>query len=133
MKAVAIDDRTAHRAHLAPRMRPRRVAAVAADDQRLQQDHDSRHSADQLLGVTARVVALLVATAIVFIVWMWRSAKNNEISAGPATHTCGWSIGGWFIPIGNLWIPVQIMQDLWQGSDPTVSGHRDRRDLRDHR
>ena len=82
--------------------------------------YDERHAATGLLGAAALVfLALLIATTIVFIVWMWRSAKNNELLGRiRPRHTSGWSIGGWFIPVGNLWIPVQVMHDLWQGSDP---------------
>jgi hypothetical protein len=93
--------------------------------------YDERHAANRLLGATALVfLAILIATTIAFIVWTWRSVKNNELLGRVRPrHTAGWSIGGWFVPIGNLWIPVQIMQDLWQGSDPTVSGNRDWRGL----
>lgn len=94
--------------------------------------YDERHAANRLLGIAALAfVALLVATTIVFIVWMWRSAKNNELLGRiRPRHTAGWSIGGWFIPIGNLFIPLQVMLDLWQGSDPAAGNYRDPRGLR---
>ena len=64
----------------------------------------------------------LVATAIVFIIWQLRSAKNNEVLGRiQPRYTSGWSIGGWFIPFANLVIPVRILQDLWQGSDPRTA------------
>jgi hypothetical protein len=79
--------------------------------------------ADDLANAAAAILGVLgLATAVVFIIWMWRAAKNNEALGrmnprlGP-----GWSIGGWFIPIANLVIPILIMQDLWRGSDPTVA------------
>ena len=79
--------------------------------------------ADDLAKAAAAIYGLLgLATAVVFIIWMWRAAKNNEALGrmnprfGP-----GWSIGGWFIPIANFVIPILIMQDLWRGSDPGVS------------
>jgi len=78
--------------------------------------------ADDLATAAAVMYLLLaLATAVVFIVWMWRAAKNNEALGrmnprlGP-----GWAIGGWFIPIANFVIPVLMMQDLWRGSDPAV-------------
>jgi hypothetical protein len=94
--------------------------------------YDERHAADALLGAAALVfLALLVATGIAFIVWMWRSAKNNELlDRIRPRYTSGWSIGGWFIPIANLWIPVRIMHDLWQGSDPEVGNYSSWRGLR---
>ena len=75
---------------------------------------------DDLVGAAASVYLLLtIATGTVFIVWMFRAAKNHEALArtnprfGP-----GWSIGAWFIPFANFVIPVLIMQDLWRGGDP---------------
>lgn len=84
------------------------------------------HTANHLLGAAALVLAaIVVATTVVFIVWTWRSAKNNELLGRvQPRHTTGWAIGGWFIPIGNLWIPVQIVQDLWRGSDPDAQQRR---------
>jgi ABC-type Fe3+ transport system permease subunit len=80
------------------------------------------NDSDDLVSAAAVILFVLgLVTAVVFIVWMWRAAKNNEALGrvnprfGP-----GWSIGGWFIPIANLVIPILILQDLWRGSDPTV-------------
>jgi len=108
--------------------------AVMRQSQTINDDsksYDERHAANRLLGVSALVfLGLVVATSIVFIFWMWRSAKNNELLGRVRPrHTSGWSIGGWFIPLGNLWIPVQVMHDLWQGSDPAVGNYRDWRGL----
>jgi hypothetical protein len=81
------------------------------------------NDSDDLVRAAALILFLLgLATAVVFIVWMWRAAKNNEALGrlnprfGP-----GWSIGGWFIPLANFVIPILIMQDLWRGSDPSVA------------
>jgi len=56
---------------------------------------------------------------VLFIIWMFRAAKNNEaLDRQGARFTPGWSIGSWFIPFANLVIPVMIMQDLWRGAAP---------------
>ena len=74
--------------------------------------------------VSVVVLALLVCSVTIFvllIIWMWRVAKNAELTGrtqprfGP-----GWAIGGWFIPLASLVIPVLVMQDLWRASDPAV-------------
>ena len=90
-------------------------------------NYAATQDSSRLLGVAGLVlVAVFVATVVVFIVWMWRSAKNNELlDRVRPRYTPGWSIGGWFIPIGNLWIPVRIMHDLWQGADPETKRHQD--------
>lgn len=74
---------------------------------------------DDLVGAAASVYLLLtIATGTVFIVWMFRAAKNHEALARPNPRFGpGWSIGAWFIPFANLVIPVLIMQDLWRGGD----------------
>jgi Domain of unknown function (DUF4328) len=59
-----------------------------------------------------------LAIIVVFIIWMFRTAKNNEaLGRKGARFSPGWSIGSWFIPFADLVIPVLIMQDLWRGSD----------------
>ena len=72
--------------------------------------------------VSAAVIMLLVCSVAIFVlllVWMWRVAKNAELTG--RTHPrfgAGWTIGGWFIPFASLVIPVLVMQDLWRASDP---------------
>ncbi|MCX5392732.1 DUF4328 domain-containing protein [Streptomyces sp. NBC_00094] len=60
---------------------------------------------------------LYVATGIVFIVWFHRLRKNAEVWAGDLqSRKPGWAIGGWFIPIANLWIPRGVAVDIWRAS-----------------
>jgi hypothetical protein len=105
---------------------------VVDDYDQYRTSYAATQDAARLLGAVAILaVAVLAATAVVFIVWMWRSVKNNELlDRVRPRYTSGWSIGGWFIPFGNLWIPVRIMHDLWQGSDPATQRHQDWRVLR---
>jgi hypothetical protein len=70
------------------------------------------------------VVVLLVTLAIVpcFIVWCWRAAKNQQaLGRQPERLGSGWAVGGWFIPLANLVIPVLVIQDLWRGSDVAIA------------
>ncbi|MEU9295605.1 DUF4328 domain-containing protein [Streptomyces sp. NPDC048266] len=58
-----------------------------------------------------------VATGVVFIVWFHRLRKNAEVWAGDLqSRKPGWAIGGWFVPIANLWIPRGIAVDIWRAS-----------------
>ena len=99
--------------------------ALLHQSQALHDYHRSRislaaaQSATRLFGnVVISTIGLLVATTVVFIVWMWRGTKNNELLGRVRPrYSPGWSIGGWFIPFACLVIPVRIMQDLWHGSD----------------
>lgn len=79
---------------------------------------DRVHDAVDLVtaaAITCALVALVIA--VLFIVWMWRAAKNNEaLGRDNPRLGSGWAIGGWFIPLANLVIPVLVLQDLWRGS-----------------
>ena len=80
-----------------------------------------RAADDAVRILTGLTFFMFLATADVFIVWQWRSAKNNELLGRLRPRfSPGWSIGGWFIPFANLVIPLRIFHDLWQGSDPTT-------------
>ncbi|MEU7551826.1 DUF4328 domain-containing protein [Streptomyces sp. NPDC044571] len=59
----------------------------------------------------------LLATMVVFLVWFHRVRVNGEILRPDAfTRTRGWAIGGWFIPVGNLFIPFRIAKEIWAAS-----------------
>jgi hypothetical protein len=63
----------------------------------------------------------LAAAAAVFLTWLWR-ARNNAERLSRAEHRLGrgWTIGAWFCPIVNLWLPRQILDDIWSTSRPGV-------------
>jgi hypothetical protein len=85
-------------------------------------DNDTATDTDRTLllagAATSLVVILvLVYTAVVFIVWLYRARKNlvtwgiQGLGWGP-----GWAIGGWFIPLANLVIPKLVVDTVWSGS-----------------
>ncbi|MEV4561753.1 DUF4328 domain-containing protein [Kitasatospora sp. NPDC049285] len=62
---------------------------------------------------------LFVATVAVFLVWFRRCRRNAEVLApGAHAHTPGYAVGGWFIPLGNLWIPRRVALDIWRSAGP---------------
>jgi TRAP-type C4-dicarboxylate transport system permease large subunit len=76
---------------------------------------------DFVSGSSAIFVLTQFAIVVLFIIWMFRAAKNNEaLGRTSPRFSPGWSIGAWFIPLANFVIPVLIMQDLWRGSDPAT-------------
>jgi hypothetical protein len=78
---------------------------------------------DFVSGASSIFVITQIAIVVLFIIWMFRAAKNNEaLGRTGARFGPGWSIGSWFIPFANLVIPVLIMQDVWRGSN--VGGRR---------
>ncbi|MFJ9582953.1 DUF4328 domain-containing protein [Streptomyces acidicola] len=77
-------------------------------------------AADSLFAVAGSVqTAALLSTAVVFLVWFHRVRVNAEVFH-PFGHRKkrGWAVGGWFVPIVNLWFPRRIALDIWDASSP---------------
>lgn len=65
---------------------------------------------------------LYLATAVAFIVWLRRAYRNLvPLGAGDLRWAPGWAVGGWFVPVLNLWRPKQIVNDVWRASDPGLA------------
>ncbi|MFD8420623.1 DUF4328 domain-containing protein [Streptomyces sp. NPDC059466] len=85
-----------------------------------------RHEADQadsLYSVAGYAqTGALLATIVVFLVWFHRARVNAEVF-DPFGHSQGrgWAVGGWFVPVLNLWRPRRIMLDIWDASIPQGS------------
>ena len=67
----------------------------------------------QLLALAA--IALLVVTGVAWCAWQWRMAVSapDRLRREPHLH-----IGAWFIPVANLWWPIQNMNELWHAYEP---------------
>ncbi|MFI0356291.1 DUF4328 domain-containing protein [Actinomadura sp. 9N407] len=60
-------------------------------------------------------------TAVAVIVWLWRAHANAEIIDGAAPEwNRKWVILGWIVPVLNLWVPRQIVADIWRTSAPST-------------
>jgi hypothetical protein len=69
----------------------------------------------ELAGTLQMCVA--VTTAILFLTWFHRVRANADVFAQDVcTRGRGWSVGGWFIPVGNLWIPFTVAREIWTAS-----------------
>ena len=76
--------------------------------------NDSRQ---QLIGVLQ--VLLFLGTAAAFLVWFHRAHKNlPALGVRQLKYTPGWAVGGFFVPFLNLVRPLQVMREVWNGSDP---------------
>ena len=65
--------------------------------------------------------ALYVSVIVLFIVWFHRAYSNlPALGVADPRWGKGWAIGGWFVPILNLWRPKQIANDIWRASDPNA-------------
>lgn len=76
--------------------------------------------------VTILELVAMVATAVVFLVWLLRARNNAELISGFDTqrHSKGWLFGSWICPVVNFWFPYQVVVDVWRASAPRrpVSG-----------
>ena len=73
---------------------------------------------DALQGILGGLnLLLLLATAIVFLIWLYKATANMRDVSGDVTRfKPGWAVGCWFIPIVNLCRPYQYVRDLWLAS-----------------
>jgi hypothetical protein len=81
----------------------------------------SLQDADDAISAASGIYTIIrVAIFVVFIIWLWRGAKNalDVLGREAPAFTPGWSIGSWFIPLANFVIPVMIVQGLWRASAP---------------
>ena len=77
-------------------------------------------SSDAFLDVTAFIlfVAWLVIL-VMLVVWMHRSARNaRDLERWDSGLAPGWTIGGWFVPIANWFLPITLMQSIWRSAEP---------------
>ncbi|MFF3325409.1 DUF4328 domain-containing protein [Streptomyces sp. NPDC002889] len=81
-------------------------------------DIDEAETAELLLGFASGLQRLtFLATAVVFIVWFHRVTRNaGAFAPDLPAHGPGWAIGGWFVPVAQLWIPRGIAAQVWQAS-----------------
>jgi hypothetical protein len=55
-----------------------------------------------------------IVVGVLFLIWFHRAATIAARLGRPARRTPGWAVGGWFIPIGNFFLPYQSARDLFR-------------------
>jgi tRNA A-37 threonylcarbamoyl transferase component Bud32 len=64
-------------------------------------------------------VALIAALIGVWLPWFRRARDIAErFAPGRLRYRASMAVGGWFIPVGNLFLPKQIADDVWHASSP---------------
>ena len=64
--------------------------------------------------------AVVIASMVLVMIWMFRLAANHRSMHRGATWGPGWAIGGWFLPPLLYIIPTLMFRELWRASDPDV-------------
>ncbi len=61
--------------------------------------------------------AAFLATAVLFVIWFHRTRRNAEVfEPGVQRMGPGWAVGGWFVPVANLWFPYRVASGIWEAS-----------------
>ena len=72
-----------------------------------------------LIELALTPVGLIGAVATVFIViWCYKATTNARAMGQATTHSPGWAVGGWFVPILSLFYPYQVIRDLLPADHP---------------
>lgn len=61
---------------------------------------------------------LALAAIVVTLIWQHRAASAARALGFPTTHSPGWGVGSWFVPIINFWFPYQAIRDCLPPDDP---------------
>jgi hypothetical protein len=78
----------------------------------LLEDTSTAEMLEQATGVA--MMATLTFGAIAFLFWFRRAYGNAHAVGLRGTYHLGWSVGAWFVPILNLFRPVQIASEMWR-------------------
>ncbi|GAB2835482.1 hypothetical protein GCM10022221_38190 [Actinocorallia aurea] len=56
---------------------------------------------------------LAVVTGVLFLAWLWQ-AHGQTLS--PVRTRRLWTVGSWFVPLANLWLPPRLVLEVWLAS-----------------
>lgn len=56
------------------------------------------------------IIAIFIATAIAFLIWLHRCIKEIETRKGPQAITSAGAVYWWFVPIAFFWKPYQAVK-----------------------
>ena len=74
-----------------------------------------------IVGGSRIALPLTVATAIAFLMWLYRASENvHTVRGGSLEFTPGGAVGSFFIPFLNLVQPYRAVREVWLASDPSV-------------
>jgi hypothetical protein len=81
----------------------------------LGEEAGSKYAAQRLIGVVEPLLLLIIWPT--FCRWIYLAHQNlPALGARNLRITSGWAIGTFFVPVLNLWVPYQAMQDLAKAS-----------------
>ncbi len=64
------------------------------------------------------LLLLEVLAIVAACMWQHRAASSARSLGLPFTHSPGWGVGSWFVPIVHFWMPYQAIRDCLPLNDP---------------
>lgn len=62
---------------------------------------------------------IAITMVVMWLVWFWRVRVNAETFApGRIRYSAEMAVGAWLIPVCNLFVPKQVINDVWTASNP---------------
>jgi hypothetical protein len=59
----------------------------------------------------------VIGAMVLVCVWTYRASSNaHQLGAQGLRYSPRWAVAGYFIPVGNLWMPYQAMKEILQAS-----------------
>ncbi|MBO2452995.1 DUF4328 domain-containing protein [Actinomadura barringtoniae] len=82
-------------------------------------DLATAQSLDHMLQALTRLeLAATVLVGVAMVAWLFRVRANAVIAGGHQRWGRPWIVLGWIVPIVNLWIPKQMVEDVWVAGRP---------------
>ena len=70
-------------------------------------------NADLIRATTGVDFALYLVAGVAFVLWLHRVRVNlSSFGVHHLRYSPGWTIGGWFIPLGNLVMPLLVVSEI---------------------
>lgn len=86
----------------------------------------AHHPIPEALDLTLYAATTLFA-GIAFVAWLYRARVNLDALGVPARWRPGWAIGGWFIPLANLIIPLRVVNEVDKATEHRAAAATGRR------
>ena len=75
---------------------------------------DLSDTEDMIVVSWGAMMLVSIVWLLLMITWAWRATDNLEHWNINPRWGKGWAIGGWFTPIGLLFIPYHVVSDAWR-------------------
>ncbi|MEN3335011.1 MAG: hypothetical protein V7641_4376 [Blastocatellia bacterium] len=66
-------------------------------------------------------LATFIIAVVAFLFWLHRAYKNLKPLGVEPRYSPAWAVGAFIVPLVNLVLPFQIVQEMWRASDPDTT------------